>query len=252
VATAYVRLRLFWGALDLEAEEARTPGYGSTQIVSGGDAATIGSGIGVRRASLELDRSSISALLDPAYVHFDFLNTTSGAPDDTWILSDFTTLETALQAWWNNTRSFMVSGYKMTRIIWHRVGSGVGKPNPAERVLTITTPALGTEATGGQALQVACSITFRTGVRRSWGRTYLPFSRALPGSTSMLPSATVDSVASYTNTLVNSAAAGDFHLVVVSKPLASALVVEQIEVDDVLDIIRRRRPKRSTYKKLLP
>ena len=44
----------------------------------------------------------------------------------------------------------------------------------------------------------------------------------------------------------------DFHLVVVSAARHSALTVEKIEVDDNVDIIRRRRWKQSTYRKILP
>jgi hypothetical protein len=67
-----------------------------------------------------------------------------------------------------------------------------------------------------------------------------------------MASGTVDSIATATHTLVTTAAAADFHLVVVSKPLTSSLNVESIEVDDVLDVIRRRRPKKSSYRKILP
>ena len=41
-------------------------------------------------------------------------------------------------------------------------------------------------------------------------------------------------------------------MVVVSRSLQAALGVEQIEVDDNLDVVRRRRWKVSTYKKLVP
>jgi hypothetical protein len=52
--------------------------------------------------------------------------------------------------------------------------------------------------------------------------------------------------------MVTGAAAADFALVVYSKALSAALVVERIEVDDNLDVIRRRRWKSSTYRKILP
>ena len=111
---------------------SETPGYSSTQIVSGGSSAVIGSGVGVRRATLLIDRQTVRAGADAATMHFDFLNTTSGAPDDTWTSGDFGTLETAIETWWNLMSTFVPSQYKLTQIAWHRVGSGIGKPNPAE------------------------------------------------------------------------------------------------------------------------
>lgn len=250
MATAYVRLRLVWGPFDLSVAQGQTPNYGSTQIVTGGPTAAVGSGIGVRRASLYLDRTVADAGADPAFMHFDFLNTTGGVPDDTWTNGDFTQMETALNAFWNSAGAYAAGGHKLTQIIWHRVGTGVSKPNPAERILTVAAPALG----GGGALaapQHACSITFRTGVRRSWGRTYLPIGNT-PMSAGRLSNTATDAIAGATNTLFLAAASNDFHPVVVSGPLASSLNIESVEVDNVTDVIRRRRWKRQTYRKILP
>jgi hypothetical protein len=50
---------------------------------------------------------------------------------------------------------------------------------------------------------------------------------------------------------VKAAATADFYLVVYSSHLNSALAVEAVEVDDVPDIIRRRRFKVQTYRKII-
>lgn len=241
---------MFWGALDVTIEEGRTPGYTGTQIVTGGPSAAVGSGIGVRRASLVIDRKDQDAGADDAYMHFDFLNTTSGSPDDTWTSTDFSTLEGYLNTFWGSVVNRVPPGQKLREIRWHRVGTGVGHPNPAERILVESSPVTGT-ATGAAAPQNACSITFRTGVRRSWGRTYLPVGDIYL-STGRFSTTVVDAVATAAHTLVTSAAGSDFLLVVVSGPLSSSLVVESIEVDNVGDIIRRRRWKKQTYRKILP
>jgi hypothetical protein len=62
----------------------------------------------------------------------------------------------------------------------------------------------------------------------------------------------VDALTNALNTMVTTMASSDFQLVVVSKPLASALAVEHVEVDNVPDVIRRRRFKAQTYRKILP
>jgi len=249
--TAYQRLRMFWGALDYTLQGPQTPGYSSTQIVTGGPSATVGSGVGVRRASIQIDRSAQNALLDPAYIHFDWLNLTSGTPDDTWTTSDFTTMEAIIATAMTTYRGFMPTSWTWTQVAWYRVGTGVTKPNPAERILINATPPPGTGASIDWPNQVAYSITFRTGVRKSWGRTYLPVVGAtLPDGT--IGTSVVDSICTATHTMVTSAASSDFHLVVVSKPLSSSLNVEKIQVDNVPDVIRRRRLKKKTYAKVLP
>jgi hypothetical protein len=241
---------MLWGALDVTAAQGQTPGYTSSQIVSGGSSAAVASGVGVRRATLNIDRVLSDAGADPAVMHFDVLNTTSGSPDDTWITADYTTCENAFHTFFSAVSTKVPTGHKLSFVSWHRVGTGVSKPNPAERVWTDPSPITGS---GGTSVipQAACSITFRTGVRKSWGRTYLPVNDTF--FLNMRPTnANVDLVAGAANTLLTTLATADMHLVVVSKPLASSLNVEQIEVDNVGDVIRRRRWKKQTYRKILP
>jgi hypothetical protein len=251
MATGFARLRINWGGLDVTLAQQETPSYSPSQIVSGGDSAQIGDGVGVRRATLVIDRADFHGGADAAAMHFDWLNTTGGAPDDTWTAADFITMEGHLTTWFAAVANRVPNGYKLTQINWHRVGSGVPHPNPAERAFDLTSPIPASAA--GQYLppQAACSITFRTAVRRSWGRTYLPFNGATNSAQTILTSV-VDGLATATHALVTGAAANDFLLVVVSETLHSALAVERIEVDDNIDVIRRRRWKQSTYRKILP
>jgi hypothetical protein len=250
MATSYVRLRVLWGALDVTAAQGQTPTYAPAQIVSGGASAAAGSGVGVRRVTLNIDRTAVEGGMDPAVMHFDILNTTSGSPDDTWVTADYTTVEGQLDLFDSSIRTMGMSGHKVSQYIWHRVGSGVSKPNPAERV-TDRPGALAWTGGPGLPAQCASSITFRTGVRRSWGRTYLPLgANAMSGV--RLGGGSVDTIAAAANALVTGLATADMHLVVVSAPLASSLNVEHVEVDNVPDIQRRRRPKKQTYRKILP
>jgi hypothetical protein len=241
---------MLWGAFDVTIAEGTTPGYSPTQIVTGGPTALPGSGIGVRRCTVTIDRSAVEAGLDPALMHFDFLNMTAGNPDDTWTSGDYTTLEGLLDTMYTALSSYLASGHSVTTYTWHRVGTGVTKPNPAERVF-VKGSAIAGAGGSGMTLQTACSITFRTGVRKSWGRTYLPFNAGI--STNRRPSSTqVSAVATAVGNMVSSAATSDFHLVVVSTPLRSSLNAEHVEVDDVLDVIRRRRHKRAINRTIIP
>ena len=60
MATTKRHLSFFWGALDVDSESTSTPYYAPTDYVTLGDDATVGGGIGVRRATLVLDRSAYS------------------------------------------------------------------------------------------------------------------------------------------------------------------------------------------------
>lgn len=248
---AYERLRMLWGAVDWQAGSGNP--YASGQTASGGTSAAAGSGgIGVRRVTLVLDRSTYSPGDDDATLHFDFLNITAGSPDDTWTTGDYTTLETLLASFWTVAKAYTSSKTQLREYRWHRVGTGVAKPNPAERTNVLGSMVPGTGTSGPNAPQVACSLTFRTAVRNSWGRTYIPFDSGSLTANQRLGTGTVDAIAAGLNTLVTGAASADFRLVVTSLAKSAALNVERIEVDDVLDVIRRRRWKHTGYRKLLP
>lgn len=242
---------MLWGTFDWQ-HGSDNP-YGTSQTVSGGTSAVAGTGnIGVRRSTLYFDRASYSPGDDDVTIHFDWLNMTSGSPDDTWTSGDYTTMETLLLAFWTTTKVFSDPSLKLREIRWHRVGTGVTPPNPAERIFLLTTPVVGTGSSFSQPPTTACSITFRTAVRRSWGRTYLPYDAGVIGSNHRPSTSNVDTICGAANTLNTAAAAADFHQVVTSLALSASLNVEKIEVDDVIDVVRRRRWKHTTYRKILP
>lgn len=248
---AYSRLRVNWGGIDFQ--NGSDYPYTDGQTKSGGTSAAAGTGnIGVRRASLIFDRASYSPTDDDMTMHFDFLNMTGGDPDDTWITSDYSTLEALLETFWGSTKLYSDPKTGLREIRWHRVGVGIPKPNPATRTYILAAPVYGTGTAGLHPPQVACSITFRTAVRKSWGRTYLPFNGGSLSTQGRLTSTATTAIATAASTLVTAAAAADFHLVVTSLRLSTALNVEKVEVDDVTDIVRRRRWKHTLIRTILP
>lgn len=249
MAITNLHIRFLWGAFDLAAQQAATPNYvGATSYATLGSNAAGGGGIGVRRATLLLDRSSASPGDDAATMHFDFLNITGGNPDDTWITADYTTLENLIVTWQGSVAAYMPAYVNMTRILWHRVGPGIPKPNPAERILDFGVVHAGS-ATGINAPQVATTITLRTGLRKHWGRTYMPLGQTLSTS-ARVPAATQTAIVNATLTLLRGAASNDFHPVVVTTNPDGAAGIEYVEVDDVPDVQRRRRWKHTASKVL--
>lgn len=247
--TAFTRFRFLWGAADWQS--------GSNNPYAAAETGSLGtdalSGVGVRRVMLVIDRATNHAGADPAIMHFDILNMTGGNPDDTWTAGDYTNVETALDAFWTSVKTKVTGNYKLVEYRYYRVGKGIVPPNPAVR--SVTRSVAGTSAGQNMPPQVACSLTFRTAARKSWGRTYLPLGALAASDLTSgheLSSTAVDFLATALQTLVTSLAANDFYLVVTSGTKSAALNVEKVEVDSNLDVVRRRRFKQSAYKKILP
>jgi hypothetical protein len=247
--TAYTRFSFFWGAVELDVDDNI---YTAAQKDRLGESAAAGTGIGARRAQLVFTRTPPGTFgEDVAVMHFDFLNLTAGAADDTWTTGDFTTLESAITTWWTAVKPSVSNVNTLTQIRWYRFGTGVAPPNPPVRITSVNVVATG----GGTPCPPQCStaIALHTGPRRNWGRTYLPMPPSSILSTGgTLNTTNVDTIAAATNTMVGSAATNDFYLVVFSKAKAALLTVESIAVDNVVDIIRRRRWEHPTYRKQLP
>lgn len=246
----FQKFRFLWGAVDWESGSGSPYASGDTGA-SLGTSAAAGVGVGVRRCVLHFDRTGLVTGADDAEMHFDFLNITGGSPDDTWTSADYSTLEGYLDTWFAAIKIYVSTGVKLSAYDWYRHGPGIVPPNPAQRVTARSVPG----TNGGNALppQVACSITLRTSVRRSWGRTYIPGLAvgALQANGKLL-TAGADAIAAATEALASSSNGSDFPMVVTSNHLSAVLNVEKIEVDDIVDIIRRRRWSHTTYRKILP
>lgn len=210
-------------------------------------------GIGVRRAQLVFSRGPSGASLseDVAVCHFDFLNMTSGDPDDTWIAADFNALEGALTTWHADLRTFLHTSLVFDQIRWYRIGPNISPPNPPVKILEMN--VAGGSAAAMLPPQVAISITLKHPVRRCWGRTYLPGATTTAlGSNGRIDATQTANVATRTNTLFAAADAAGFVPVVYSKTRAKAFAIEAIQVDDTFDVIRRRRWDKPSLREVRP
>jgi hypothetical protein len=245
ITNPYFHLRMFWGAFDVS---YGTPEYSGVALQSGGASAAVGSGVGVRRAVLEFTQTAPGTIVDDKRVtHFDFLNLTGGAPDDTWIDSDYSKLEAQINAWFNGISDHVSQEAAWVTVKWYRVGTGLFPPNPAVRVTPVA--GAGTSASTVLPPQVAMSITFKTARRPQWGRMYLPsLTTNSLGTHGSFSAAACDQIGAATDGLVKAAKGDDMHLGVLSKVAGSFFTVEQLQVDDVADVIRSRRWKNTTHR----
>jgi hypothetical protein len=102
--------------------------------------------------------------------------------------------------------------------------------------------------------QLACNLTIRTASRKHWGRIELPgidIGKWDPASGRLLNSS-IDLLSGAFDGLHNSLATAGYRLGVWSQLHPTFMTASQLEVDDVPDIQRRRRPKRRNYAKIYP
>jgi hypothetical protein len=229
-----------------------TPEYSGAALVSAGTSAVAGSGVGVRRAVLEFSQTAPGTVVDDKrMIHWDFMNLTGGAPDDTWTDTDYAGLETILQSWLTGIQAYITQEGTFTAIKWYREGTGVVPPNPAERVTPISHQGTGASLT--MPPQTALSITLKTARRKQWGRTYLPGVTSVGlGGRGAVTTSVVDAIGAATNTMVLAAIAEDMHPGVLSKVAGSFFTLEQLQIDDVWDVIRSRRWKNTTHRYQAP
>lgn len=245
----YARLRFFWGLVD---GIVQSGAYTPEQEISMGTRAVPPDGVGARRAQLVFTRTPPGTFSeDVAVMHFDFVNFTGGNPDDTWDSGDYTKMDAHVAAWWTATHSLCPGTIILREVRWYRIGTGVPIPNTPEHILPVAVG--GSSSNGDLPSQCAASISLHVGPRRNWGRTYFPGLNqgALTGR-GMLTNTAADQLATATDTLATTAAADDFVLSVHSTTLGSMLAVEHVAVDNIIDVIRRRRWEHATYMKTIP
>jgi hypothetical protein len=180
-----------------------------------------------------------------------YINTTGGAPDLSWTGADYAAVESSILTGWDALASSISSDFKFIQFRWYAFGPGVRKPNPPSRVVDVTGSHVGTAAASSPH-QLAMTCTLRTPLRRHWGRIYLPIGTGNLNTHGQAGSAGVDSlVSTMRGMLVGAEASQGIVPVVYDRQRGQALGVTAIEADSVPDIIRRRRPRDTGYKKVL-
>jgi hypothetical protein len=110
----------------------------------------------------------------------------------------------------------------------------------------------GTATSAALPPQVSCSVTWKTEKRKQWGRFYIPgLTAATLQGNGYLQDALCDEIALAAKGLTFRGGTGAA-LVVFSRIHWNHLDPTEVQVDNVLDVIRRRRFSRPTYRAVLP
>jgi len=160
------------------------------------------------------------------------------------------TIEGLLDTMITDWKAQISSHWTLREYRWHDYTSSWTRPGPATRVT-----AKGTACTGSATTtlpdQVASSITFKTSSRRHWGRIYAPpLVSTAYGSTGRLSSAQVDGRLAAMRTMLNAAMAAGIPPVVRSTSHRAVMSIMELQMDDTPDVIRSRRAKRPSYRKV--
>lgn len=157
-----------------------------------------------------------------------------------------------------NLASMLPDDITATQLIWHgyhenlpRDKTGRGqKPGPAIRTTPINIP--GTSSSPRLPDQVACNSTWRTASRRHWGRTAWPAlsSGQLQTEYGRWLNGAVDQMANWVNDCREWLEGAGYAPGVWSQLHPAFLTTTQVGVDDVPDVIRRRRAKRVGHRNL--
>jgi len=233
----------------------------------------------LRKLQWRLSRApSGGTVEDQDVMTFHFLKTSAGAPGTYVDGTDLPAVETALGAYWTSLKDRYYPWVHSDQYRWYKDGPAfwtlntdgtayvpIGS-NPAIRVTEVD--VAGTYGGSASSLppQVSLTITEKTDVRKSWGRWYLPaMVSSYADSDGRVPSAQVDLLAGFAVTFYNACRTSNMTPVVFSIPKPErpkkpsgtlpaqggiALEVTSIQVDNLWDVIRRRRYDAATYRKV--
>lgn len=182
--------------------------------------------------------------------------------DETWDAADYSSVDAKISTFISSLAAYTSNKYTWDRLTAYRVGPNVEPPQP--KVYDADKNVVGTVSSAPLPPQVAVSVTEIAGSKRYWGRFYLPgWTTASVSAYGRLSSTEAGLLADMVDTLYTSLDTADLHPVVYRQALparttkagtalparaASAYNVTKVQVDDVLDVIRRRRYKHATVK----
>jgi len=212
-----------------------------------------------RRVVSEFTRASPTGIDDDkAQFKLDLLNITGGQPDPTWNDADFLAVEAKLNTFHNAMASSLGSDHTLTRYKWYRMRFQTPY-DPTKRFADTGPPVrqVAKNVPGGRSPwlphQIAMSITLKTSVPRHWGRFYYPSpgSGLLEGTTGeggRWTDAFTVSAANNAAQMVNDLYEADFQVIVPVTQIDKVqtrgyLTTTEVQVDDIPDVIRRRRPR---------
>jgi hypothetical protein len=197
------------------------------------------------------DREDLSPDEDVAIVTMHIRQVVEASPDILPVTDqgrdDFTQ---DVRDWWEQIRQYVSVHVVLQELRFYNVpdqpGADMGDP------VRVTPLVLqGTSSVGVMPPQCAVSVTWKTAQRKRWGRIYIPgCTLAILTSEGRIQGAVQNTMANAAVQLTDRSGTGAA-LIVFSRVHWTHSDVEQVQVDDVVDIIRRRRFSSVNYRALV-
>lgn len=206
-----------------------------------------------RKLSVRWSRSPASLIAeDVDVIGLQFLKTPGGTPTDSWDTSDYTTIESAFGTLWGTLKNNHGSDYVLSQYRWYADGPAYhpapGTGNPARRVTDLSVAGTLGAGTAMMPPQDSETVTFKTSRRRSWGRIYWPAMSATNlDANGTLSNSVCDTMKTAWVTFLNAARAASLIPVVFSIAHSTAFEILSVQVDELVDVQRRRRWKKAGY-----
>jgi hypothetical protein len=178
-----------------------------------------------------------------------FINTASGLVGETASDAQKVAVNTAWSSFYGSMVSWVNPVIGLSEYRWYHQTLADPISGPPTKISN-PTRVVGT-GVNTMPTQMATSITMRTALRKHWGRIYFPGYRLTGAVNGLLASTDVDAMTNAFRTFVNACAATSLVPVIFSRSQQAVLSIAAVECDNNPDIIRRRRAKASTYKKIL-
>jgi hypothetical protein len=188
-----------------------------------------------------IDRSLISPNEDVAVVTMHIRPKLALLPDDTIPMTDTLRddFKAKLDTFWTGVTAFMHTSHVVKQYRMYDIPSTRGLLGAPKKVYTVNIP--GASSAGPLPTQVACSVTWKTAQRKTWGRFYLPgFVQTKVNTSARFSSGDCTSLANLAAPLASRSGTGAC-LTVFSTKEWTHHDPQTVQVDDVPDVIRRRR-----------
>ena len=143
-------------------------------------------------------------------------------------------------SFWGSIQSNISNKVRFRELRFYDVPSAPGiDMGPPKKIYSYGT--LGTSSTSALPPQVALSVTFKTAERRRWGRFYLPgLTTSGMDAQGRVALGIMGPIATAAAALCNRSGTGA-NLTVFSRLHWNDQDVQQVQVDDIYDVVRRRR-----------
>lgn len=158
-------------------------------------------------------------------------------------------METALNTFHDNVAGLFPSSHTAVEYIWFNYVPIQNRPGPAER--RTTTAKTGSATSSRMPDQLAITTTYQTCSRKHWGRSYWPMGAVanLDTTYGRVSNTRCDTLANHMDTLLKENGTDNtITPVVASIAYQAVLNIVELDVDNIFDVVRRRRAKFPSYR----